>query len=116
MTTYAPLAAHWLKPYHRRFTVSTNSECLFFKVEEHDKIVWYYLLQDWDCPHGAWDWREYATAYGPFPSEKEAETHLHNTHPNPGGSTRQRAVIDLDDEPVLRAAVSEATNMRGWTV
>jgi hypothetical protein len=62
--------------------MSTNSECHIF---EYKPDQWYYLLQDWDCPHGAWDWREYASCFGPFRSQDAAIIHLDANHANPGG-------------------------------
>lgn len=62
--------------------MSTGLECEIVEVTPGE---WFYVLQNWDCPVGAWDWREYATAYGPFGSEDEAEQHLSDHHANPGG-------------------------------
>ncbi|MEN3238615.1 hypothetical protein PUR29_34815 [Methylobacterium ajmalii] len=62
--------------------MSTGLECLFREVAPGQ---WWYVLQDWSCPRGAWDWREYATAYGPFPNEEAADAHLRANHANPGG-------------------------------
>jgi len=67
--------------------MSTNLECLFVKWNENE---WYYALQNWDCPAHCWDWREYATAYGPFKSEEQANDHLTNNHANPGGACYER--------------------------
>lgn len=53
--------------------MSTGLECEFIEVEGKGH---YYILQNWDCPVGAWNWREHATAYGPFPIEERAEEHL----------------------------------------
>jgi hypothetical protein len=61
----------------------------------------YYLLQNSNCPVGAWDWREYATCYGPFKDFEAAEQHLDRNHPNPGGysvqkgNTENKVMIDL---------------------
>jgi hypothetical protein len=63
--------------------MSTGLNCCFCEVEP-DK--WYYLLEDWNSPKGGWDWREFATAYGPFTKLEQAHEHLHNEHANPGGS------------------------------
>lgn len=62
--------------------MSTGLECL---IVERDESQWYYVLQDWNCPVGAWDWREYATTYGPFPTKERAIQHLSDNHANPGG-------------------------------
>jgi hypothetical protein len=62
--------------------MSTGFACHFVEPVEGE---WFYVLQNWDCPVGAWDWREYATAYGPFASEDGPHEHLRRTQPNPGG-------------------------------
>jgi hypothetical protein len=62
--------------------MSTGLYCQFLEVKRDQ---WYYLLEDGSAPKNAWDWREYATAYGPFPSEDAAIEHLHDNHANPGG-------------------------------
>lgn len=66
--------------------MSTGLECEFI---EYEPGRWYYILQNWDCPRMCWDWHEYATAYGPFTTEEEADQHLRDTQPNPGGSSTQ---------------------------
>ena len=60
---------------------SSGLECRFYDVKGSG---WYYLLQGYNCPAEAWDWREYATAYGPFSSEEAAIQHLDRNHANPG--------------------------------
>jgi hypothetical protein len=62
--------------------MSTGLECEFFRTPANQ---WLYALQDWDCPVQHFDWREYATCYGPFASEMDAVEHLGATHANPGG-------------------------------
>jgi hypothetical protein len=64
--------------------MSSGLECLIAEVE---KGKWYYLLQDWSCPSGAWDWEEEASAYGPFGTQEAAHQHLRDNHSNPGGHT-----------------------------
>lgn len=83
--------------------MSTNSECLFFQWNENEH---YYLLEDCDAPNNAWDWREFATCYGPFQSEKQAEEHLRNNHANPGGACHIRQADKSD--VILQAHVEEA--------
>lgn len=63
--------------------MSTGLECAFVKLTTTGE--WWYLLENWDSPKGACDWREYASAYGPFASEEEADEHLRQNHANPGG-------------------------------
>lgn len=61
--------------------MSTGLACMFFCADQK----WYYLLQNSDCPVGAWDWREYATCYGAFETQDQVEGHLRMNHANPGG-------------------------------
>lgn len=76
--------------------MSTGFECYFAEVSPGE---WFYVLQDWDCPVGAWDWREYATAYGPFATFDEASEHLQRHHANPGGySTHEYDPARRSDE------------------
>lgn len=70
--------------------MSTGLECLFF---QHGDMT-YYLLQDGGCPVDAWDWREYATCYGPFKDFDAARKHLCDTKPNPGGYSRLQGNTD----------------------
>lgn len=62
--------------------MSTGCNCYFTEVQPNE---WYYVLEQMDAPKNAWDWREYATAYGPFNTMDQAKNHLHRNHPNPGG-------------------------------
>tara|TARA_Y100000034_G_scaffold1017_1_gene1284 strand:+ start:6791 stop:7138 length:348 start_codon:yes stop_codon:yes gene_type:complete len=71
--------------------MSTNSECLFVEVEPKR---WYLILEDYNAPKDAWDWKEYASAYGPFPSFEGAERYLSRNFANPGGYNK----IDYHDD------------------
>lgn len=62
--------------------MSSGLECQFVERKPGE---WFYLLED-SFNQGGWDWREDATAYGPFGSEEEARQHLSDNHSNPGGS------------------------------
>lgn len=62
--------------------MSTGFEC---EIRELRPGAWYYILQDWDCPVGAWDWREYASVVGPYASAELAIKGLHDNEANPGG-------------------------------
>lgn len=84
--------------------MSTNSECHIFEYQPNQ---WYYLLQDWSCPHGAWDWREHASCFGPFNTDDAAITHLGRNHANPGGWWRMEYAEFKTDE-VYDKAVKEA--------
>ena len=77
--------------------MSTGFECLFFnRAGKH-----YYLLQDWSCHAGAWDWREHATCYGPFGDHEKGYQHLCDNHANPGGYTTEEE--PTDDEVLIQA-------------
>ncbi|MGW5657206.1 hypothetical protein [Streptomyces humi] len=80
--------------------MSTGLECELTEVEPGR---WYYVLEDSDAPRNAWDWREYATAYGPFTSEQQAEEHLEKNHANPGGLTISRYEPGFEPDDVLAA-------------
>ena len=88
--------------------MSTGLECIFFSVVESNsnpvKGKWYYLLQDGNCPTSVWDWREYASCYGPFWSEDAAYEHLSRYHANPGGWSTI-SDVDLDKDLVLKKCV-----------
>lgn len=64
--------------------MSTNSECLFVEPKPGE---WYYILESYNAPKNAWDWREYADATGPFSSETAAQEYLSTHESNPGGSS-----------------------------
>jgi hypothetical protein len=91
---------------HKGNFMSTGLECHF---EEIAPGTWYYLLENDDAPKMAWDWREYATAYGPFPSEDAANDHLARHHPNPGGySVTQVADRTEPLDAVLTQCIAKA--------
>lgn len=85
---------------------STGMECQFI---EYKPGVWYYLLEDYGSPKGAWDWRENATAYGPFASWEAGNEHLRSNHANPGGSSRITN-DQLRPDKVLDNAIAHAQN------
>lgn len=62
--------------------MSTGLECFFAEVTPGE---WFYVLEHGSAPKNAWDWKEYATAYGPFASFEDARDHLQRHHANPGG-------------------------------
>ena len=83
--------------------MSTGLECQFF----HYEWKWYYLLQDGGCPVDAWDWREYATCYGPFVNLHVARQHLCDNHANPGGHSVHH---ESTDDELLIGLTKEATH------
>jgi hypothetical protein len=82
--------------------MSTGLECEFVKWNEKE---WYYILESWDSPKGAWDWREYANAYGPFTSQEAADDDLRANHANPGGAYINEA--PNKEDPVLKELIGE---------
>jgi hypothetical protein len=85
--------------------MSTNSNCHFIEVEPGE---WYYLLEDSNAPKDAWDWREFATAYGPFADLAKAQQDLHEEHANPGGAWVLPYKADQKLDEVVRARIAEA--------
>lgn len=80
---------------------------------------WYYIIEDYNAPKNSWDWREYAGAYGPFPTEMAAREHLDRFQANPGGYSVEALGANVDrlhyEEPghkdydkVLVQLISEA--------
>jgi len=80
--------------------MSTGLECLFL---ERSQGRWFYILEHWDAPKHAFDWLDYATAYGPFTSKELAQEDLDNNHPNPGGWS----VIDASHFDTLTKSMQE---------
>ncbi len=62
--------------------MSTGLSCI---IQQVSRNAWFYILEDWDAPKQAWDWREYASAFGPFVTQQAAEEHLERFQSNPGG-------------------------------
>ena len=83
--------------------MSTNSEC---RLVETKPSRWFYILEDRNAPKNAWDWMEYARAYGPFKTEALALKHLDDNHANPGGYCE----IDAEDlSDTAQELISDAT-------
>lgn len=90
--------------------MSTGLECEFVETQPD---TWYYVLQDGDCPVSAWDWREYATAYGPFTTVEAAQEHLRRNHANPGGWSETRFDPDKPEanlDEVMKKLIKTASN------
>ena len=91
--------------------MSTNSECRFYQVETQK---WYYVLEDYDAPKNAWDWREHASAYGPFATLEKALQHLDDNHASPGGYCEcplpeGQTQLDLSKDETLAKLIASAT-------
>jgi hypothetical protein len=90
--------------------MSTNSECDFIEIK---KNVWYYILENYDAPKNAWDWREYATCYGPFSSFDIANKYLSDNHANPGGYSmnelgKNDPDVNLEKDSTLKKLIENA--------
>ena len=85
--------------------MSTNSECEFIEVEPGE---WYYVLEHIHAPKNAWDWREFASACGPFATLDLAREHLRTHHANPGGYSTQEYVDGFTPDEVLAELLKEA--------
>lgn len=90
--------------------MSTNNECQFIEIK---KGQWYYILERYNAPKNAWDWREHASCYGPFPSLDAAQNHLSNNHANPGSYgiselADGEAEPDLSKDEVLKDLIENA--------
>lgn len=85
--------------------MSTGYSCVFVET----KGRWYYILQRWDCPVGAFDWMEYADCFGPFTDHKAGYVHLRGNHANPGGSMEERFGDKTLPEGVLKRLLEGAT-------
>ena len=94
--------------------MSTGLECLFFEViedaggQEVSPPQWYMALERWNAPKSAWDWREFADAFGPFESQEAAIAHLDN-FANPGGYS-VTSNVSLQDDQVLQGLVENTVN------
>lgn len=84
--------------------MSTGLECDIINIKG---LGWFYILQAWDCPAGAWDWREHdPDAGGPFPSDDATFAGLRRKHANPGGyGVGELHILQLLADPVLKEII-----------
>jgi len=75
---------------------------------------WYYILEDGWAPKDAWDWREYATAYGPFRTQDLAQEHLSLNHANPGGSSTVTFRDEKHEEDEVLRELLDGATFRKW--
>jgi hypothetical protein len=89
--------------------MSTGLNCEFIQVTESgNPDQHYYILEGFDSPKMAWDWREYAQAYGPFATEQIAMEDLRRNHANPGGSTHVVMTVEqVKADSVLNKLIFE---------
>jgi hypothetical protein len=88
--------------------MSTGLEC---RIIEPLPNEWYYVLQNWDCPTNCWDWREFATATGPFLTEEAAKEYLFEHESNPGGYS-VTPYEEFSSDNVYRTLIRTARNIR----
>jgi len=60
-----------------------SRECLFVEPKLGQ---WFYVLEESNAPKDAWDWREFSTAYGPFPDDTKANLDLVASRANVSGA------------------------------
>lgn len=90
--------------------MSSNTSCLFIQIKPAE---WYCVLEHRNAPKNAYDWREHATGYGPFPTEAAATRYVFDQHGNPGGAEIEELPAgvlerDLDEDPLLRQLIAAA--------
>ncbi len=91
--------------------MSQNRELEFVEIEAGK---WFYLLEDRMAPKDSWDWREFATGYGPFATYEEAQHHQYDLS---SISTPGHTVTPLEHftmTPAIAALVKDATLERAW--
>lgn len=89
--------------------MSTGQECLYVEVKPGE---WYYVLEGYGAPKQAWDWREFADATGPFPTQEALRKHLHDNHANPGGASVRAYKEGYEPDEVMRKLIAEANDPR----
>ncbi len=62
--------------------MSTGLNC---QIVEPFPGSWYYILEDYGGSNQPWDWREQASAVGPFATEHDCKQFLGDHEANPGG-------------------------------
>jgi hypothetical protein len=90
--------------------MSTGLSC---QVVEWKPGKWYYVLEQGSAPKEAWDWREYADAYGPYSNEGEALRELRANHANPGGHWTLAYDPKREKDEVLAGLVARAKKHDG---
>lgn len=85
--------------------MSTGCNCEFIEVAPGE---WFYVLEHTGAPRNAWDWREHATAYGPFRTFDVAEQHLSANHPNPGGFSETPWTEGFKPDELLQRLIDAA--------
>ncbi len=81
--------------------MSIGLECCFV---ERNFGEWYYLLENSTTPKNAYDWRDYANAYGPFKSQDLAHKDLIANH----SSLDRFSVINYDHYSRLSVSQKES--------
>lgn len=88
--------------------MSTGLNC---QIIEPATGKWFYVLENSGASNQPWDWREQATATGPFATEKECRSYLSDHEANPGGfSVIPNADFEMD--AVYDSLISSARSPR----
>jgi hypothetical protein len=83
----------------------SSKSCLYIEVEPD---VWFYLAENEDSPEEAWDWREYATAFGPFDGLGDAMNHRAENRSDISGCEIRHYDADRPKAEIVRAKIDEA--------
>jgi hypothetical protein len=89
--------------------MSTGCNCELLEVKKGE---WWYVLEDYSAPKNSWDWREYASAYGPFGTKEIALKHLRDNHANPGGYSSMEYTPDYRPDEVMLKLMAEAAERK----
>lgn len=84
-------------------------------VVETENREWFYILEDKGAPKDSWDWREYATAYGPFPDIEKALEHEYDSDSDTSGYEiigYGVKPLDKTDLDLIAKATANAPRMR----
>jgi hypothetical protein len=93
--------------------LSNQRECMIFENEPGE---WYYALESDFADGNEHDWRDDASAYGPFATYDIACEHLASHHSNPGGHTMlEYAEFKGEKDSVTDRLVADAAeNMKAF--
>lgn len=86
--------------------MSTNSEC---EIVGLDNGQWFWVLEDYNAPKNAWDWREYASCGGPYSTADRAHADMLRGRANPGGHGKTEMTVgQAMADKVLRELIEGA--------
>ena len=85
--------------------MSTGQNCQFVEAKPGN---WYLILELFNAPKNAWDWRDWASCYGPFSSALATRTYLDQNFANPGGSDTIPYTANLESDSNLQLLIARA--------